>query len=232
MLDEAAPALDLLRLHASQRQAVKDAAAGKAALVVDSAAAQASPRCRNRRRRRRRVCLYFEGRLGLSLVHQEELEEPRVRLTYLDAGNVFIQLVEPLDDDSVAAAWLREHGDGVHHLCFAYPDAIEAAVALGEEGAGPPRWVGPGEAVGVRGGRARARRPARVHRPRAGTVLEGLAAEHHLRGQVPVGDEHARGLGTVVHRIVGCPRRDVDRVAGGELKTSCPSECRNAPSSR
>jgi methylmalonyl-CoA/ethylmalonyl-CoA epimerase len=82
--------------------------------------------------------LYFEGRLGLSLVHQEELEEPRVRLTYLDAGNVFIQLVEPLDDDSVAAAWLREHGDGVHHLCFAYPDAIEAAVALGEEGAGPP----------------------------------------------------------------------------------------------
>ena len=35
VLDEAAPALDLLRLHASQRQAVKDAAAGKLALVVD-----------------------------------------------------------------------------------------------------------------------------------------------------------------------------------------------------
>jgi methylmalonyl-CoA/ethylmalonyl-CoA epimerase len=80
---------------------------------------------------------YFREHLGLPLVHEEELAEPHVRLTYLDAGNIFIQLVEPLDDASAAAAWLREHGDGVHHLCFAYPDAIEAAVALAE-GADPP----------------------------------------------------------------------------------------------
>jgi methylmalonyl-CoA/ethylmalonyl-CoA epimerase len=86
---------------------------------------------------------YFEQRLGLTLVHQEELAEPRVRLTYLDAGNVFLQLVEPLDDRSAAAAWLRENGDGVHHVCFAYPDAIEAAVALADEGAGAP-WVASG----------------------------------------------------------------------------------------
>jgi methylmalonyl-CoA/ethylmalonyl-CoA epimerase len=81
---------------------------------------------------------FFEERLGLPVVHQEELAEPRVRLTYLDAGNIFVQLVEPLDDRSAAAVWLRENGDGVHHLCFAYPDAIEAAIALAEEGAGPP----------------------------------------------------------------------------------------------
>ena len=39
----------------------------------------------------------FSGRLGLTVVHVDVLEAPRVKLTYLDAGNTYVQLVEPLD---------------------------------------------------------------------------------------------------------------------------------------
>ncbi len=42
---------------------------------------------------------FYEGDLGLRVQSSEEIETPPVRLTYVDAGNAFLQLVEPLDDD-------------------------------------------------------------------------------------------------------------------------------------
>jgi methylmalonyl-CoA/ethylmalonyl-CoA epimerase len=43
---------------------------------------------------------FYEGRLGLKVHTSEEIDAPHVRLTYLDAGNAVIQLVEPLDAES------------------------------------------------------------------------------------------------------------------------------------
>lgn len=70
----------------------------------------------------------FSARLGLRQVHSEEVSRLAVRLTYLDAGNCFIQLVQPLSPDAEIAAWLDEHGEGVHHVCFGVDD-VAAAVA-------------------------------------------------------------------------------------------------------
>lgn len=78
---------------------------------------------------------YFRDRLGLRVTSSEVLETPSVRLTYLDAGSASIQLVEPLDDASGAAAFLREHGEGLHHLCFGVDDVPEAAAALADANA-------------------------------------------------------------------------------------------------
>jgi methylmalonyl-CoA/ethylmalonyl-CoA epimerase len=75
---------------------------------------------------------YFRDVLGLAVVHSERNEPVGVRLTYLDAGNAFLQLVEPLRDDSPIAAHVREHGDGLHHICFAVDDVERDAHALGD----------------------------------------------------------------------------------------------------
>jgi methylmalonyl-CoA/ethylmalonyl-CoA epimerase len=75
---------------------------------------------------------YFSGSLGLQVAHAEELESPRVRLTYLDVGNAFIQLVEPLDSDSDVAHVLRSEGEGVHHLCFGVRDVAGALEVLSD----------------------------------------------------------------------------------------------------
>jgi methylmalonyl-CoA/ethylmalonyl-CoA epimerase len=105
-----------------------------------------------------RAAADLAARLGLRVVHSEELERPPVRLTYLDAGNCFIQLVEPLSEDAEVAAWLDEHGEGLHHVCFGVDD-VEGAVtdisggeppaALGS-GRGRPSAFVPGELHGVR----------------------------------------------------------------------------------
>jgi methylmalonyl-CoA/ethylmalonyl-CoA epimerase len=73
---------------------------------------------------------HFSGRLGLQVVHQDELESPAVRLTYLDAGNAFLQLVEPLDPESELGRWLASHGEGLHHLCFGVDDVSTAVAEL------------------------------------------------------------------------------------------------------
>ena len=77
---------------------------------------------------------YFTGRLGLRVASSEEIATPPVRLTYLDAGNAYIQLVEPLDDESAVAQWLEANGEGVHHVCFGVDDVAGAAAALGGGG--------------------------------------------------------------------------------------------------
>lgn len=70
---------------------------------------------------------FYEGRLGLRVHSSEEIDEPPARLTYLDTGNAFLQLVEPLDVNSPLGSWLDEHGEGLHHICFGVDD-VEAAV--------------------------------------------------------------------------------------------------------
>ncbi len=80
----------------------------------------------------------FRDRMGLEVVHTERLDPPGVRLTYLDLGNCYLQLVEPLRPDLELARWLEEHGEGLHHVCFGVDDPLAAAAALAPAGAPAP----------------------------------------------------------------------------------------------
>jgi len=86
---------------------------------------------------------YFTGRLGLEVVSSEEIETPKVRLTYVDAGSIFIQLVEPLDDQSPIAEFIAANGEGLHHIAFGVEDVPGVAAELADPGA-PPVTVGSG----------------------------------------------------------------------------------------
>ncbi|MEU7837822.1 VOC family protein [Nonomuraea sp. NPDC052129] len=70
---------------------------------------------------------FYVERLGMTVIGDERAEDPGVRLTYLDAGNVMLQLVQPFRDGPVAR-FLRERGEGLHHVCFSVAD-IETTLA-------------------------------------------------------------------------------------------------------
>ena len=88
---------------------------------------------------------FYRDHLGLTVHSSEEIPTPPVRLTYLDAGNAFVQLVEPLEGDSDLAKWLEAHGEGLHHICFGVDDVAAAAKAL-SNGASPTLGSGRGRA--------------------------------------------------------------------------------------
>lgn len=77
---------------------------------------------------------FYRDRLGLVVCASEEIAAPHVRLTYLDTGNAYLQLVEPLGADGPLVEWLAEHGEGLHHICFGVDDVAAAAGALSDEG--------------------------------------------------------------------------------------------------
>lgn len=101
---------------------------------------------------------HYETALGLRLVSSETVKALAVRLSYLDCGNAFLQLVEPLDPSSALAAVLEEQGEGLHHICFAVDD-VKAAVSamrgrddrpLGTGRGRPSAFVDDGDEHGVR----------------------------------------------------------------------------------
>jgi methylmalonyl-CoA epimerase len=77
---------------------------------------------------------HFRDTLGLHVAAVDEPPEIPVRLTYLDVGNTYLQLVEPLDGESAVARWLAERGEGLHHLCFEVDDLAGALERLRPDG--------------------------------------------------------------------------------------------------
>lgn len=67
---------------------------------------------------------FYRETYGFSDVHFEVNEEQGVREAMLkinstgDGAASFIQLIQPIRDDSTVAKWLEKNGEGVHHIAF------------------------------------------------------------------------------------------------------------------
>ncbi len=58
----------------------------------------------------------------------------RVAVAFL--GEVMIELIEPLDDKSIYAEFLKEHGEGIHHLLFDVEDYDKTVSFFKDKGLG------------------------------------------------------------------------------------------------
>lgn len=63
--------------------------------------------------------------LDCERVHEEQFGG--MDIVFLDVGNGYFELLEPLDDDGVIARFLAENGPGIQHLALATDD-IDAAL--------------------------------------------------------------------------------------------------------
>ncbi|MGH9443912.1 MAG: methylmalonyl-CoA epimerase [Thermoanaerobaculia bacterium] len=72
--------------------------------------------------------------LGLEEDRREEVESQKVRTSFLSAGDVRIELLEPTGGDSPISNFLARRGPGIHHLCFAVDDLDGALSHLAERG--------------------------------------------------------------------------------------------------
>ncbi|WP_280537737.1 VOC family protein [Halopenitus sp. POP-27] len=66
-----------------------------------------------------------------------EPTEAAFEIGYAYLGDLEIEIIEPLEGDSVHRDFLEEHGEGIHHLaCFAFDDVIDVVESF--ENAGIP----------------------------------------------------------------------------------------------
>ena len=72
--------------------------------------------------------------LGDFGVRRTEVPSQKVRIALLKVGDVNIELLEPSSEDSNVAKFLRERGEGLHHIAFAVEDIEQSMRDLGAKG--------------------------------------------------------------------------------------------------
>jgi len=81
-----------------------------------------------------KVLPYYTETLGCPLLKIEEVASENLRVAFIDAGNIKLELLEPLNDESAVHKFLEKRGEGIHHIAFGV-DGIEARMAeLREKG--------------------------------------------------------------------------------------------------
>ena len=71
---------------------------------------------------------FWRDALGLPVQKSEHVAQEEVSVTFLEAGESHIELVQPTTETSGIAKYLAKKGSGMHHICFEVAD-IHAALA-------------------------------------------------------------------------------------------------------
>lgn len=74
-----------------------------------------------------RALAFYRDGLGLEMTERRPVAEEGVEIAFLPAGEGEIELLQPLDETSGVAKFLKKRGEGLHHICVKVDD-IEAAV--------------------------------------------------------------------------------------------------------
>lgn len=79
---------------------------------------------------------FYRATYGFEVFHSEVNEEQGVREAMLrinatdDGGASFLQLLEPIREDSAIAKWMEKNGEGVHHVAFGTADVAETTAGI------------------------------------------------------------------------------------------------------
>jgi len=78
---------------------------------------------------------FYEQQLGLSVSLRETVEEEKVKVAMLPAGESRIELLEATGPDSVIAKFIEKRGEGLHHVALKVPDLAAVVARLKTAGA-------------------------------------------------------------------------------------------------
>jgi len=76
----------------------------------------------------------YEKILGLKLEKITVVEDQKVRLAFLSAGETKIELLEPTVPESTVARFIEKRGEGIHHIALQVTNIEEALKRLKEKG--------------------------------------------------------------------------------------------------
>ncbi len=107
----------------------------------------------------------YRTRYGASPIYRETVESQGVEEAMIPVGGSFVQLLQPLGDETPVGKFLSKNGEGLHHVAYAVTDIEHALAHLEAEGA---RLIDTEPRVGGRGAKIAFVHPADL----AGTLIE------------------------------------------------------------
>jgi len=77
---------------------------------------------------------FYGDQLGLNIVDTVDMPERQLKVVFVQAANMLIELLEPTDPNSTVSRFIERRGPGLHHLCFGTPDIREHLRDLRDKG--------------------------------------------------------------------------------------------------
>jgi len=77
---------------------------------------------------------FYENTFNFKIQFIEELKENKVKVASFKIGDVNIELLEPLTDDSPIKSFLNKRGEGIQHIAFLVKDIYKTLEELKEKG--------------------------------------------------------------------------------------------------
>ncbi len=78
---------------------------------------------------------FYAGQLGMNVASREVVPQEKVKVAMLPAGGPRLELLEPVEPDSVIGRFLEKRGEGLHHVALKVPDLAAAVARLKSGGA-------------------------------------------------------------------------------------------------
>jgi methylmalonyl-CoA/ethylmalonyl-CoA epimerase len=78
--------------------------------------------------------LAIYAKLGNFEVKQTEVPGQKAKIALLKAGEASVEFLEPTSDDSSLSKFIRERGEGLHHVAFKVEDIEKTTAELRERG--------------------------------------------------------------------------------------------------
>src|SRR5437667_4214221 len=73
-------------------------------------------------------------KLGMKVSPEETVEQEKVRVVMIPAGDSRLELLEATSEDSTIARFIAKRGEGLHHICLRVPDLGAAVEKLQKDG--------------------------------------------------------------------------------------------------
>ncbi|TMU86646.1 methylmalonyl-CoA epimerase [Bacillus sp. BHET2] len=121
------------------------------------------------------VLPFYEDTLGLSLVKIEEVGNQGVKVAFLDGGNIKLELLEPLHNDSPISTFIEKKGEGIHHIAFGVEGIAERIAELQTKGV---RMINETPKTGAGGAAVAFMHPKSAH-----GVLYELCDKSNIKGE-------------------------------------------------
>ena len=77
---------------------------------------------------------YYHDTFGAEVAHREVVESDGVEEALLRVADSYVQLLTPTRDDSPVARYLRNRGEGLHHIGYRVDDCAAALDAVKARG--------------------------------------------------------------------------------------------------
>ena len=71
---------------------------------------------------------------GFEFNGTEVVEEQKVTVAFFKVGDIFIELLEPLSDDSPISKFIEKRGGGLHHISYEVDDIKDEIASLEDKG--------------------------------------------------------------------------------------------------